>query len=81
MKNQLSCQKCGGNCIATSNMFIGKSEFGFETREVIYKCEKCGAEHILCGACLGKGFEDKFNDCDECQGMGVIDIERLNYYV
>lgn len=75
----LSCQKCGAECKLTAKAVYGKSELGFSVRENIYKCEKCGAEHILCPECEGNKFIDHYDpqDCDVCYGMGVVEVERI----
>lgn len=80
MKN-LHCQKCGGDCKLVYKLFIGKSELGFQTKEHVYICQNCGEEHIICPNCNGEGFESSYDpqDCKECNGMGLIETERLKY--
>ena len=71
------CQNCGGKCIDSKKYKSLKSELGFQTREKVYVCEKCGAEHIVCHECEGIGFFNSFDpeDCSYCHGMGVILIK------
>lgn len=76
MNLQLSCQKCGNNVKKTKNLINLTSEFGFKIPTFVYECEHCHEKHILCPECNGKGF-DNVDDCEECSGMGVIEIERM----
>lgn len=77
MTKQLNCQKCGGNVVHTFFTTNVKSEFGFTIPTYVYKCEKCGEEHILCPECEGNKFTNTFDDCRECQGMGVISLNKI----
>lgn len=78
----LNCQKCGSKCVKTNDVYTGKSELGFSIPNIIYKCENCGLEHIICPECNGNKFKINYNsdsifeevfDCNVCQGMGGIE--------